>query len=465
MSDIIQKMKGKIRELSDLCQEQKEFIESLGDSPLVVGTVVSVSTEHIIVALGGSSLVRMVRPRGVKFGSTVYALEDGQVVEVADPGMTGPVLTANSENKGGYVEVNSDGGARYISCDPKLKIKIGDRLITDGASQVVCHNQGQEEDQHKVSTKSGILWEDIGGLSEAKNELRQAVEVPFQNSKLYAAYGKSPTKGVLLYGPPGCGKTMMAKAVVTSLANTHGEFHPSAFIYVKGAELLNKWVGETEGSVRRLFARARQHKEKHGYPAVIFIDEAEALLGRRGSREFGLTSTVVPMFLAEMDGLEDSSCIMLLSTNRPDALDPAVVRDGRIDVKVNIPRPDEETARAILSVHLKLKKLKASEDEMINMVIDDLFNETNLLSGTGVQKVPFRAILNGAMLKGIIEKSCDIALTRDIADGKKKPSGINLDDLKQALVKTRVQNQGSHHRDAIEEWGAELAAKAISALH
>jgi len=465
MSDLIQKLKGKITELTSLCREQQDYIEALGNEPLVTGTIVLVEGAHVLVNTGSGNLMRFTKPSGAKVGSTVFALPDGQIVEVRDPLGVGPIVTARSKSQDGCVEINADGGIRTVFCDPNLPIKAGDRVVTDEHSLVVVNNLGQTEDTHQVSLNAGVMWSDIGGLDTAKDELRRAVEVPFQNVDLYEAYGKSPTKGVLLYGPPGCGKTMMAKAVVTALSNTHGEFHPSAFIYVKGAELLNKWVGETESQVRRLFSRARQHKEDYGYPAVIYIDEAEALLGRRGSREFGLTSTVVPMFLAEMDGLDDSSCIMLLSTNRPDALDPAVVRDGRIDVKVHVPRPDENTASAILKVHLKRKKLKASVTDIVNMVVEDVYSNERPLASRGNKGVPFRAILNGAMLKGIIEKACENALTRDIENGRKKPSGINLDDVRLALDKVHAQNEALDHTDALMEWEASLAARTLTALN
>lgn len=197
-----------------------------------------------------------------------------------------------------------------------------------------------------------VKWEDIGGLEVAKADMVEAIEVPHRHKELFAYYGKKQIKGILLSGPPGCGKTMLGKAAARALADIYGAAGSrTGFLYVKGPEILNQYVGQTEQTIRDMFFDAKRHKEEHGYPAIIFLDEADAILAARGTRNIGIGNTIVPQFLTEMDGMDESGAIVIIATNRPDVLDPAIVRDGRIDRKVAVVRPNEQNACAILEMN------------------------------------------------------------------------------------------------------------------
>ena len=227
-------------------------------------------------------------------------------------------------------------------------VKKGDRVVLDLFNVIIIRNLGNIETSYTLNDWKEVSWDDVGGLTEAKRIMREIIEGPHKLKKLYEFYHKKPVKGALLFGPPGCGKTLLAMAIVTAIAKMYGidakEAMQSGFIYVKGPELLEMWLGKSEEAIRSLFARAKAHRKKYGFPAIIFIDEAEALLRKRGSGiSSDIESTTVPTFLSEMGGMEESGALVLLATNRADILDPAVVRDGRVDVKVYVSRPTLES--------------------------------------------------------------------------------------------------------------------------
>lgn len=200
----------------------------------------------------------------------------------------------------------------------------------DPSGLVVVRDLGKDTQRFSLNQPSTVTWDDIGGLVDAKQQMLEAVELPWKHPDLYAHYGKKPLRGVLLYGPPGCGKTMLGAAAASSLARTHGKDQiESGYLYVKGPEILDPFVGVTEATIRELFERGRAHEKAHGYPATLFIDEADAILGKRGGNGPNssiIDHTVVAQFLSEMDGLDKNGTIVILATNRADILDPAVTR-------------------------------------------------------------------------------------------------------------------------------------------
>ena len=255
-------------------------------------------------------------------------------------------------------------------------------------------------------------------------------------------------------------------AIVTALAKMYGidarEAMQSGFIYVKGPELLEMWLGKSEEAIRSLFSRAKSHRKKYGFPAIIFIDEAEALLRKRGSGiSSDIESTTVPTFLSEMGGMEESSALVLLATNRSDILDPAVVRDGRVDVKVYVSRPTLESAGEIFNIHLKgvpladgLKKEEAADDAAKRLFSDEykyyaVFDRKD-------PKTPkhflLRHIVNGALIAGIVDKATTIAIRRDAEHPDENPGGMQEQDLFDAIDLVFRQNIGLDHEEPLSEF-------------
>jgi len=324
-------------------------------------------------------------------------------------------------------------------------LKRGDEVLLHPKTMQIVERLGKpplDVSRFSPSCPPSVKWDDIGGLVEAKADMREAIEMPHTHKDLFAKYNKRPIKGVLLAGPPGCGKTMLGKAAATCLSQIYGkDTARTGFLYVKGPEILNQYVGQTEETIRDLFSDANQHFIEHKYPAVIFIDEADAILAARGSRNIGIGNTIVPAFLTEMDGLESSSAIVIIATNRPDVLDPAIVRDGRIDRKITVTRPAVENARDILLMSLKqfpiAKKYTAenlAEDTAAIIYADDRYVDSNRL---------LRDIVNGAMLAGIVDLAVSNAIRRD--QNSKKITGITPEDIVAAIERTQRSNRGLMH--------------------
>lgn len=269
----------------------------------------------------------------------------------------------------------------------------------------------------EVNPFNRIDWSEVGGLKSQIDNIRKQVESPLQNAKLYKEFGIEPSKGILLYGPPGCGKTLISRVIASSIIDQKKGSRES-FVYIKGPELLTGLVGATEEKIRNIFNECRKRTMETGSRSVIFIDEAEALLSRRGTGiSSDVNNTIVPMFLAEMDGFDEHSPFVLLSTNLPTALDPAIVREGRIDLKIEIKRPTKDDAVEIFGIHLKKVKLYESIVDLSNHASEELYD-----SGTAV---------SGSMIKTIVNMAAQEALHRFIETGAGK--GIKKEDLSQAI--------------------------------
>jgi proteasome-associated ATPase len=457
-------------------EEQDAILKQLLDAPTARGYVVSARTDRVLVSLPGSGLVEVLFPyqkvhgkdlsRSIKNGAMVRMQMDPTpaivyVLSIGDN--TGDIVIASKEGKSNECEVDWQGTTRIIRFGSEIKNpEIGDRLLVDADCHVAIRNLGPDESKFSFQGVTGISWEQIGGLHGAKDTLKEAIELPFKYPDLYKRYNKKIVKGVLLYGPPGCGKTLLAKATATALSKVHNRVQTDTdFIYVKGPEMLDKFVGNTEALVRSLFARARKHQKKHGYPAVIFIDEADAILGKRGSRpNMGIESTVVPQFLAEMDGLEETGAVVLLATNRPDSLDSAVTRDGRIDRKVRVTRPNEDEAVEIFKLYLKDQPIHTlSVDEMAAQAAAYLYSDQYTmydLFGSNDARKQFKLahMVNGAMIAGMVDKATTIALRREIAQMSNpfEVHGISLDDMHQAANSIYTQNFHLNHEEEVQEF-------------
>ena len=359
-----------------------------------------------------------------------------------------------------HVEVEAHGSSRVVIFGLDQEIKPSDRVMLDNSNTVVVRvleNDGK--DRFNLTETSDTQWDDIAGLEDAKEHLIEALETPYKNPDLYKFYGMSPPKGVLLYGPQGCGKTLTAKAAAASLARTHGSQNfQSGFIYVKGPELLSKWVGEAEQGVRSLFTRGREHFQKHGYPALLFIDEADSLLRMRGTgKSSDMENTIVPQFLSEMDGLEASGVMVLLATNQPKHLDPAIVREGRIDRHVKISRPTQKNAIDYFRIHMRgLPLAKGVEiDEAATLAVEELFHpQRALYRVTHRNKAEiFRLAdtVTGAMIAGVVEQAKSIAMKRDLAKGG-KPKGVLPQDFSISVNNHHIQHQDLNPQFDLEDF-------------
>src|SRR2546422_4961021 len=257
-----------------------------------------------------------------------------------------------------------------IAADVVGSIRAGDPVLYDPRSGYALEKLPREEVEEAILEEiPDVTYEDIGGLAQQIEAVRDAVELPFLYSELFREHELKPPKGVLLYGPPGCGKTLIAKAVAHELAQQVAEKTGrsdarSYFLNIKGPELLNKYVGETERQIRLIFQRAKE-KAQEGFPAIVFVGEVGSLFRTRGS---GISSdvenTIVPQLLSEIDGVETlSNVIVIGASNREDMIDPAILRPGRLDVKIKIERPDMEAAREIFQIYL-LSNLPLHEEEV-----------------------------------------------------------------------------------------------------
>ncbi|HLS74442.1 MAG TPA: proteasome ATPase [Actinomycetaceae bacterium] len=353
-------------------------------------------------------------------------------------------------------------------------VRVGDTLLADLRSGFALeHVERTEVEDLLLEETPDVQYGDIGGLGPQIEEIRDAVELPFLHPELYREHGLKPPKGVLLYGPPGCGKTLIAKAVATSLADSVGVRDGaggSYFLNIKGPELLNKYVGETERQIRVIFARARE-KAALGIPVVVFFDEMDSLFRTRGTGvSSDVETTVVPQLLSEIDGVERlDNVIVIGASNREDMIDPAILRPGRLDVKIKIERPDADGAREIFAKYLT-PDLPLHADElaqhgddcartvaaMIEEVVghlyattsDNRFLEVTYASGDK-EVLYFKDFASGAMIANIVDRAKKAAIKDLIADGER---GLRTRHLLAAYAAEMRENEDLPSTTNPDDW-------------
>jgi proteasome-associated ATPase len=381
----------------------------------------------------------------------------------------GPVVRIDELLSDGRLRIGQESGLMPLvllrsALLTKEKLKPGLEVRLDVNQRVALEvvGMGKRVDR-SLETVTELPWHAIGGQDEAVQAIRDTIELPFLHRDLYKRFKHHVPKGFLLYGPPGCGKTLLGKATAFNLRQQikeqTGVDHPEFFLHVKGPEILNMWVGESERQVRDLFAQCRE-RAGEGALAFLFIDEAESVLGtRRAGRYHSILSTLVPMFCTEMDGLEPlQNVVVILASNRADLIDPAILRPGRIDRKIKVHRPDFEGAKKIFQIYLPDDlPLAQSKEELASIVAEAQFARTpenqflEVIYRSGKKDILHRGDLtSGAIIAAIVERAKSLAIKRSIET--QRETQLTREDLLIAMQKEYAENDLFPTTDITEDW-------------
>src|SRR5437867_4573017 len=350
-------------------EKMDAIIEKLRSPAFRVGTLLMpIQPDQGHVCVGGTDYVCRIDPQiplaSLQVGQRVLLNEAFAVVQGLGFDRNGPIVRIDELLSDGRLRIGQESGLMPLVLQrsallSKERLKPGMDIRLDVNQRVALEVIGVgKRVERSLETVSELPWSSIGGQEEAVQAIRDTIELPFLHRDLFKRFEHTVPKGFLLYGPPGCGKTLLGKATAYNLRQQikgqPGQDHPEFFLHVKGPEILNMWVGESERQVRDLFAQCRE-RANDGALAFLFIDEAESILGtRRAGRYHSILSTLVPMFCTEMDGLEPlKNVVVILASNRADLIDPAILRPGRIDRKVKVTRPDQAGAQAIYEIYLR----------------------------------------------------------------------------------------------------------------
>jgi proteasome-associated ATPase len=492
-------LRSEIAEQEETIGEARQMIEKLEQvikkvtSPANrIGTFLGApnkETAQIVVA--GADYYCNVDPRIslVKLKKGTRVLVNEAYVVVGDLGYetAGPVTKVVEVIGNDRLRVGSEHGAQSMVLQrsaelAKEKLKAGDEVRVDSNYRMALEVLSKPESHdHYLDAVPELPWEKVGGQDEALEAIKDAIELPLIHGELFAKFHHATPKGFLLYGPPGCGKTLIGKATAYNLTKQlrakTGDEMKEYFMHIKGPEILNMWVGESERIVREIFATARE-KRREGFLPFLFIDEAESILGtRRASRYSNILSTLVPMFCSEMDGIDSlGDVVIILASNRADLIDPAILRPGRIDRKIKVHRPNKEGAREIYRIYLTndlpydgvLAKEAAGLNDAIDRLVERLvesqyakrdenkFLEVTLRSGR--KEVLYRSdLISGAIIASIVERAKAMAIKRAIADegsgaSPESVAGISEADLRLAFDAEYSQNDIFPPTDIVEDW-------------
>jgi proteasome-associated ATPase len=469
----------------------KEEIEKLSQPPASYGVFLEGYDDSTVdVFTNGRKLRVNVSPdvdiEEIERGQEVMLNEALNVINVRQFEIQGEVVTLKevmADRNRALVIARTDEERVVELAEPLKKehLRAGDSLLLEPKSGHVLEKLPKPEVEELILEEvPDISYEEIGGLAEQIEEIRDAIELPFLYGELFREHRLDPPKGILLYGPPGCGKTLVAKAVANSLAKKVAaklgrEDRRSYFLNIKGPELLNKYVGETERQIRLIFQRAKE-KSEEGVPVIVFFDEMDSLFRTRGSGiSSDIESTIVPQLLAEIDGVESlKNVIVVGASNREDLIDPAILRPGRLDVKIKIERPDEHAASDIFSKYLTTE-VPLDEDEvatrgsreeavgaMIKSTVENMYAESpqnRFLEVTYAngekEELYFKDFASGAMIENIVRRAKKTAIKRTIAGERK---GIKLEDLTSAIMQEYRENEDLPNTTNPDDW-AKISGK------
>lgn len=438
------------------------------------------------------SLHPSIKRTELRKGREVVLNEALNVIEIKGFESQGEVVRLKDVLEGGRALVTLHFDEEKVADlgDPLLaeRLSVGDHLLYDTRSGYVIEKLPKSEAEELVLEEvPDVDYAYIGGLQKELEQVRDAVELPFLHPHVFAEYKLSAPKGVLLYGPPGCGKTLIAKAVANSIAKKLGDRSGkeirSYFLHVKGPELLNKYVGESERQIREVFKKAKERAED-GHPVIVFFDEMDALFRTRGTGvSSDIESTIVPQFLSEIDGVERlRNVIVIGASNRQDLIDPAVLRAGRLDVKVKVGRPDAEAARDIFSKYISTDLPFAEEDvarhggdrhalveRLTALTVEAMYaasEENKFIEVTyanGEKEVLyFKDFASGALIEGIVSRAKKFAVKRVIAN---EGTGLRSDDLIRAIREEFKEHEDLPNTTNPDDWAKIAGKKGEKIIH
>jgi proteasome-associated ATPase len=433
-----------------------------------------------------------IQGKDLRKGQEVILNEALNIIEVRGFDPQGQVVRLKNvlDDTRALVQLHQDEERVVELGEPLLteRLSVGDHLLFDVRSGYIIEKIPKSEIEELVIDEvPDVSYSDVGGLEKELEQVTDAVELPFLYPELFAEHQLIPPKGVLLYGPPGCGKTLIAKAVANSMAkklsHLSGKDVRSFFLHVKGPELLNKYVGESERHIREVFAKARD-KAATGNPVMVFFDEMDALFRTRGTGvSSDIESTIVPQFLAEIDGVESlKNVIVIGASNRQDLIDPAVLRPGRLDVKIKISRPDRQGANDIFKKYLtadlpfdkvEMDKLGGEPEKfashLIDVTVDAMYalsEENRYLEVTyanGEKDVMyFKDFASGALIEGVVSRAKKAAVKRTIRTGEK---GIKEEDLFSAIRDEFKAHEDLPNTTNPDDWARIAGKKGDKIVH
>jgi proteasome-associated ATPase len=487
LSDRNERLADTLRDARDQLVALKEEIDRLAQPPSGYGIFLDKVDEHSVdIFTGGRKLRVAVSPEvgidALQHGQEVMLNEAMNIVEARGFERVGDVVMLKEILDGGdrALVIGHTDEERIVHIADTLRgnpIRVGDSLLLEARSGYVYERIPKSEVEELVLEEvPDIDYSDIGGLSSQIEQIRDAVELPFLHADLFVEHQLRPPKGILLYGPPGCGKTLIAKAVANSLAKQvakvrgDSEQGRSFFLNIKGPELLNKYVGETERHIRLVFQRARE-KASEGTPVIVFFDEMDSIFRTRGSGvSSDVENTIVPQLLSEIDGVEGlENVIVIGASNREDMIDPAILRPGRLDVKIKIERPDAEAARDIFGKYI-LPNLPIHADDlaehggspdatvnaMIQHVVERMYTESEenrflevTYANGDKETLYFKDFNSGAMIQNIVDRGKKMAIKDLLTTGQR---GLRVQHLLAACVDEFRENEDLPNTTNPDDW-------------